>query len=654
MSIGTNLDAALYKTYMLMGILKMEYRKILVLACLLSLYSMLVFAYYSLPVLSNPQLFLAWNIDLIITIPLIYFFMIRHASIPKTTVVPLMIIGYLLGNYLLPDEHHQYLDIFKKVLFPIIEIGIMGFIIYKARKAWVAYDARQKKVIDRYAALKEVCDEMLPQKISALVSNEFAIIYYGFIKWGKSKAAPLKYKYHQNSGTMSLMIIFIFLLIVETIVVHLLLERWSVIAAWILTALSLYSVLQVFGTIKSMIYRPILLNKDHLILRYGILAESKIEIQNIASIEKSKKPIGNDSNSIKLSPLGDFESHNVIIELKEENSLIGIFGAVKKYKNIALYVDEPDRLIEDLEQTKKDEQYIDLLMNASIDKKHKTSKNKLYQSLNSIFWIFGISWAFAFWAFHKFDKSQEVAYGLSLLVFAMLPALTTLAINIKEGGNLSDLNFRKADLKSCIKAFVTPLVYLAIVFAVQYAISARALPNWSKLGSDNDIWLSIIAGYPIMFVLIMGEEIAWRGYLQDKLQNALGYLKGIFVLGIVWGLWHLPISIQGHNLPNHPMLETWLTTPLMCIALSFAIAYYNFNNRSIYIALLLHASNNHFAGIFMHVTDVHNELHHAMVFSFVYVMMIVVYGWLLWNKSKKLTLDQRPQKVGWTESGFDH
>lgn len=48
-------------------------------------------------------------------------------------------------------------------------------------------------------------------------------------------------------------------------------------------------------------------------------------------------------------------------------------------------------------------------------------------------------------------------------------------------------------------------------------------------------------------VACFGEEWGWRGYLLPKLLERRSMLQTLLISGVVWGLWHAPITILGHN-----------------------------------------------------------------------------------------------------------
>ncbi|TBW28704.1 hypothetical protein [Gramella sp. KN1008] len=280
------------------------------------------------------------TVDLLLTTPLIYFLLIRKSNIPKTTVVPIVIIGVIVCSVILPKENQYYLNLFKTWALPLIELSILTYVIYNVHKAAKRFKSTKTKPVDFYTQLKEACYEILPKAWVTPVVTEIAVFYYGFLQWKKRKLNKNEFSYHKNSGTIALLIAIIFLIVIETIVFHLLLSKWSDLAANILTFLSVYSALQIFGFLKSMSRRPIIIEENKLLLRYGIMSETIIDISEIENIEVSAKEIEFDEETRKLSILGNLESHNIIIRLNKENTLFGIYGRKKDYKNIALYVDE--------------------------------------------------------------------------------------------------------------------------------------------------------------------------------------------------------------------------------------------------------------------------------------------------------------------------
>ena len=157
-----------------------------------------------------------------------------------------------------------------------------------------------------------------------------------------------EFSYHKNSGSITLLIALLLIIAVETITLHVLLAKWSSTAAWILTLLSMYSGFQIFGFLKSMPKRPISIESDKLFLRYGIMTEATIAIKDIERVEVSSKDLELDSETRKLSFLGALESHNIILHLKEENMLIGLYGIQRKFKRLALFVDNKAAFIDQL------------------------------------------------------------------------------------------------------------------------------------------------------------------------------------------------------------------------------------------------------------------------------------------------------------------
>ncbi|WP_111683662.1 hypothetical protein [Winogradskyella tangerina] len=286
-------------------------------------------------------LILAITLDLVITIPLIYFLLIRKTSIPKITAIPLIILGVIIGTVILPEENQTYLNGFKTWILPFIELGILSFVIYKIYKAQQRYKQKKKNgAFDFFTTLKMTCSEILPKAVVMPVVTEISVFYYGFIYWKRRPLKSNEFSYHKNTGTIGLLLVFKLIIAVETVTIHFLLLKWNSLVAYIVTGLSVYTAIQIIGFLKSMIKRPITIDNHKVYLRYGIMNESVIDLDDISSIELSTKEIETNKSVRKLSILGALEPHNTIIHLKTENVLNGLYGIKRSFKVLALHVDK--------------------------------------------------------------------------------------------------------------------------------------------------------------------------------------------------------------------------------------------------------------------------------------------------------------------------
>lgn len=294
----------------------------------------------------NRTLNLALTIDLLITVPLVYFLLIRKSKIPKTTVVPVMVIGLVIGTFLLPKEDQIFLDFFKSWILPIIEIGIFFYIVLKLKKTISHYKSLKSHSSDFPETLRAACKDLVPEKLIVPFTTELAVIYYGFIHWKPVLLSDNQFSYHKKSTTSSLAGAFILLILIESIWLHFVLQNWNVTLAWILTFFSVYSMIQIFGFVKSTIKRPIVLRESHLHAHYGVISETTIPISEIEAVETSTT-YNKDDDSLKLlSPIGGMEGVTVVIHLKSSQVLSGLYGSKKTYSKLGMFIDEPSKFKE--------------------------------------------------------------------------------------------------------------------------------------------------------------------------------------------------------------------------------------------------------------------------------------------------------------------
>jgi membrane protease YdiL (CAAX protease family) len=92
------------------------------------------------------------------------------------------------------------------------------------------------------------------------------------------------------------------------------------------------------------------------------------------------------------------------------------------------------------------------------------------------------------------------------------------------------------------------------------------------------------------FILVFGpvpEELGWRGYALDRLQERWSPLSAALALGAAWGAWHIPLFVlKGYFGETSPppvpfMLDILLTSVLIAWI-------YNHTRASVLAAILFH------------------------------------------------------------------
>ncbi len=140
-------------------------------------------------------------------------------------------------------------------------------------------------------------------------------------------------------------------------------------------------------------------------------------------------------------------------------------------------------------------------------------------------------------------------------------------------------------------------------FDTTFAVIGEALPDEATPVPVALIVLvqivSAITFAPLINVVLgaMGEELGWRGFLLPRLEE-LGKWRAILVSSVIWGLWHAPVILQGHNYPGRPLLGVFLMVG-WCVLLGVIFSWLYFETRSPWAPALAHGSINATAGLSM-------------------------------------------------------
>lgn len=301
-----------------------------------------------------PELAAGVTYDLTLTVPLLYLFLIRKQSISNFTVIPVFGLCVLIGTLILPAEKRFHLDLIITWILPFVEIVALGYLSYSVYKAYATYKSLSGKGSDMLIIIRETCHEQnIPNALANVFAFEMACFYYAFFSW-KTKRRENTFTYHRKSGFIALYLIIIFIILAESVVVHVLIAGFSNIVAWIFTISSIYVLFQVFAHLKASIQRPIEFIGTEMFLHYGLLGDIVIDADNIENTEATSLPFEKNPGVRKLGLLGDIEQHNLRIDLKKETGLIGFYGFSTKVKTLYFFVDEHEEFMKAVELMKKD------------------------------------------------------------------------------------------------------------------------------------------------------------------------------------------------------------------------------------------------------------------------------------------------------------
>jgi membrane protease YdiL (CAAX protease family) len=133
-----------------------------------------------------------------------------------------------------------------------------------------------------------------------------------------------------------------------------------------------------------------------------------------------------------------------------------------------------------------------------------------------------------------------------------------------------------------------------------------------------------------IYIFIFGplpEELGWRGYALDGLQNRMNAVLASLLLGAVWALWHIPLFFMKGTYQNELGFGSAAFWRFMVFATVVSIFFtwiYNNNQRSTLSAALFHFSIN-FTGNILEASE-EMDLHRIILFVVAALIVVLFYG----------------------------
>ncbi len=136
---------------------------------------------------------------------------------------------------------------------------------------------------------------------------------------------------------------------------------------------------------------------------------------------------------------------------------------------------------------------------------------------------------------------------------------------------------------------------LGLVVGLPFRDGTERFAEWSP---------SLVVTYlaTLSFLVVLGggqEEPGWRGFALPRMQERMGPLGASVVLGVLWGLWHLPVFVfvPGYHSAGSGVASIAVSvlafTAIQAVGQSVLLTWlFNHTRGSVLFAVLAHASLN--------------------------------------------------------------
>jgi uncharacterized protein len=207
-------------------------------------------------------------------------------------------------------------------------------------------------------------------------------------------------------------------------------------------------------------------------------------------------------------------------------------------------------------------------------------------------------------------KAANGAYTSALM---WCPAIGALLTCRYLGRPVAGLGWKWGQTRYQVISYLIPLGYATLGYSIAWSTgiasvnpvqTADAFSKFFGLGQ-----LSRPIGIALYFLdaatigviqncaTTLGEEIGWRGFLVPELAKRFSFTTTSVLSGVIWAAWHVPIIVfAGYNAGTGWYGLTVVSAGMICLC--FVLAWLRLKSGSLWTAVILHASSNHFIQAF--------------------------------------------------------
>jgi membrane protease YdiL (CAAX protease family) len=179
-------------------------------------------------------------------------------------------------------------------------------------------------------------------------------------------------------------------------------------------------------------------------------------------------------------------------------------------------------------------------------------------------------------------------WPLGEIMPSLVGILLTALFSGKSG--LGVLFRRLGQMRVALTWYAVALLLVPVLLSV--AIGVNTLLGGATIDYAYYTWSSVLALLALsLLVTGFGEELGWRGFALPRLQARQQAFAASLLLGVLWGLWHLPLLMANGLVPLTSLgMLNFLLFDLTVTAVAVLFTWvYNNTNGSLFLMVLFHA-----------------------------------------------------------------
>ena len=174
-------------------------------------------------------------------------------------------------------------------------------------------------------------------------------------------------------------------------------------------------------------------------------------------------------------------------------------------------------------------------------------------------------------------EENEIINGLLLTMGVQLSPMFAFLVTKKK--TKDNINFKFKTDKWFILSILMPILIFSITALILSFIGI-------KYQSTEYIGITLIIAILTIIIGSVGEEIGWRGYLQNELNKEYSLFVSSAVTGLMWGAWHF------FKIMNKGIISYLLFIPTIFLFGIIMGYIYNKSNKSLVNMIAFHSFVN--------------------------------------------------------------